>query len=785
MTLRLFPLTLFQLFCISFFAFSQKGILTGKITDAKTKEELVGVTISPEQSTGTLSDVNGNYTLELDAGNYPVIFSYVGYETQQKEISIEENQTITLNIQLSQNVKELNLVVVSASKYEKKITDETVSMEVLKPSFIANTNPIGMDDAIKQVPGVTMIDNQVNIRGGSGFSYGAGTRVLILVDDIPQLTADANDVKWEFLPIENINQVEVIKGASSVLYGSSALNGVINIRTNYPTSTPVTHINAYQGYFLNPERKEMIWWGNRQPHFGGGNFFHSRKFGQFDLVVGGNLYNESSYHEGEYTQRARMNVNTRYRFKHIDGLSAGVNANYMYFQSGTYFLWADDTTGAYRAFGGLDTPATTVAEGKNTRFNVDPFINYFSKNGDEHSLKMRYFYTRNNNNSNKSSTAKLYYGEYQYRKQFKFDLSWIAGITASYSDVVAVLYNNHHADNLAAFTQFDKRFGKLTVVAGVRYETFTVDTATGNSKPVFRAGLNFQLTKNTFLRASFGQGYRFPSIAEKYISTSVSVLKIFPNPEVQAESGWSTEVGVKRAFRAGNWLGYLDLAAFMQRYKDLIEFSFGYYSPNPIPGQFDLTYLGFKSINIENARVSGAEFSVIGEGRIGNVKTNLLAGITFINPINLHQKDFVDSLLANDNSLSSSQKDSLKTTEILNYRFQTTAKFNLDQSYKKFSWGVNMQYNSVMVNVDPFFLGTDPLIIYLYLKPHEFIPGVKEYRDAHNHGDYVIDLRFSYDLSDKVRFSFITKNILNREYSVRPALVEAPRSVQAEVSVRW
>lgn len=791
MTGKISSLLLFQIFFLPAVTFCQKGILSGNISDSKTNEELAGVTVSAGDNTGTVSDEHGNYQLELTAGKFTLEFSYLGYEKQQKTISIKEGETQILNVRLARAVNELNLVVVSASKYEKKITEETVSMEVLKPSFIASMNPIGMDAAIAQVPGVTVIDNQANIRGGSGFSYGAGSRVLVLVDDIPQLTADANDVKWEFLPIENINQVEVIKGASSVLYGSSALNGVINIRTNYPTAIPQTHINAYQGYFLNPIRKEIIWWGTRQPYFGGGNFFHSRKFGQFDLVIGGNLYDESSFREGEYTQRARMNVNTRYRFKHIDGLSAGVNANYMYYQSGTYFFWADDTTGAYRALGGVDTPGTTVSQGKNTRFNVDPFINYFSKNGDEQSLKLRYFFTRNNNNTNQGSNAKLYYGEYRYRKRFskgilgaKGDMNWVAGVTASYSDVSAQLYGIHHADNLAAFTQLDKKFGKLILVAGLRFETFKVDTATGNSRPVFRAGLNYQLTGSTFLRASFGQGYRFPSIAEKYVSTSVNVLHIFPNPGVQPESGWSTELGVKQAFSISNWRGYLDLAGFMQRYKELIEFSFGYYHPNPVPGQFDLNYLGFKSVNIEDARISGVEFSVIGEGSIGQVKTNLLAGITYISPINLHQKDFVDSLLANDNQFTSPQIDSLKTTEILNYRFKTTAKFNLDQSYKKFSWGLNMQYYSFMVNVDPFFLGTDPLIIYLFGEPKEFIPGVKEYREAHHHGDYVVDLRLSYDLNEKIRVSFIAKNIFNREYTIRPAMLEAPRNVQAELSVR-
>ncbi|MCY7411352.1 MAG: TonB-dependent receptor [Chitinophagales bacterium] len=738
-----------------------------------------------ECSTGTVTDENGNYQLKLAAGNYIISYSYIGFMNQTKNISLKENETLIVNLQLHSTANELNLIVVSASRYEKNITEETVSMEVLKPDFIKNVNAIGMNDVMKQVPGVTLIDNQANIRGGSGFSYGAGSRVLMLVDDIPQVTADANDIKWEFIPVENLNQVEVIKGASSVLYGSSALNGVINARTNYPTSVPQTQINFYNGYFLNPKRDQIIWWGNQQPNFAGGNFMHSKKIGQFDLVLGGNLYNEKSFHEGEYTQRGRINANTRYRFKNINGLSAGINTNYMYYQSGTYFLWADDTTGAYRPLGGLDTASTTISEGKNTRWNVDPFVNYFSKHGDHHSLKLRYFYTRNNNNTNQGSIAKLYYGEYQYQKQFHFGMNLIAGISANYSDVNAELYSDHRANNLAAFTQADKKFGKLSVVAGVRYETFSVDTANGTSKPVVRAGINYPVTKNTFLRASFGQGYRFPSIAEKYVSTSISLLKVFPNPEVQPEYGWTAEVGVKQAFKISNWRGYVDVAAFMQRYNDLIEFSFGYYDPNPIPDFININYLGFKSINIDNARITGAELSIIREGNIGKLKLNMLAGLTLINPINIDQKNFVDSVLASTDGLSQHEIDSLNQTKILNYRFETTAKISLDMAYKKFSCGINFQYNSFMKNVDLFFLGTDPLLIYIYGKPTEFIPGVAEYRALHDKGDFTFDLRLSYDLSEKVRFSFITKNLFNREYMVRPALLEAPRSVQAMLSVRW
>ena len=65
-----------------------------------------------------------------------------------------------------------------------------------------------------------MVSSQPNIRGGSGWSYGAGSRVLLLVDDIPALQADAGLAQWDDIPVENIAQIEVVKGAASALYGS-------------------------------------------------------------------------------------------------------------------------------------------------------------------------------------------------------------------------------------------------------------------------------------------------------------------------------------------------------------------------------------------------------------------------------------------------------------------------------------------------------------------------------------------------------------------------------------
>ena len=123
---------------------------------------------------------------------------------------------------------------------------------------------------------------------------------------------------------------------------------------------------------------------------------------------------------------------------------------------------------------------------------------------------------------------------------------------------------------------------------GARYERFSLNTSesyvidgdTINSfvaaKPVFRAGINYQLAKGTFLRSSWGQGYRFPSIAELFIETEVaSGIYVFQNPNLKPEEGWSSEVAIKQVFMFGKWKGYIDVAAFIMEYKNMMEFSFG------------------------------------------------------------------------------------------------------------------------------------------------------------------------------------------------------------------
>ncbi len=141
--------------------------------------------------------------------------------------------------------------------------------------------------------------------------------------------------------------------------------------------------------------------------------------------------------------------------------------------------------------------------------------------------------------------------------------------------------------------------GRLRITLGARYEMYRVNRATDDSRPLIRAGINYQVSSATFLRASFGQGYRYPSIAEKYAATQVGALRIFPNPDLKAEKGWNAEAGIKQGFHYGGLNGYADIAAFITRYRDMIEFTFGQYYPDTLVNPTLLDFFTYTALKLK------------------------------------------------------------------------------------------------------------------------------------------------------------------------------------------
>lgn len=709
-----------------------------------------GVTIYSSENNAVNTDENGHYDLKLDAGTHVIKIRFIGYKEILETVSVVAGDTKRLDFVIENQSTELGTVVVSAGKFEQKLAEVTVSMDVITTVNIERMADNTVESILQQVSGISMLDGQANIRGGSGFSYGAGSRVLVLVDDMPMLSADANDAKWSFLPIENLQQIEIIKGASSALYGSAAMNGVINFRTGYAKSEPITRFTHTSGIYDAPARSEIKWWNKSAQLMSSGNFFHAQKFGQFDLVLGGHYLMDDGYRKGETETRARANVNARYRFKKAEGLSTGINANYMETFGGLFIIWNDDSTGTYIPSGGVDDTNSTLSNYHTIRYNVDPFVTYATKSGFTAKARTRFFKTDNHNDSEQEAFAELYYGELQLQQRIeKWNFTVTAGATATNGWVGSDLYGSRKDYNKAVFLQADKKFwNRLSLSAGGRWEEFRFRDDKPESKPVFRAGANMRVFKATYFRGSFGQGYRFPSIAEKFTKTHVGNIVIYPNDSVTSETGWAAEIGLRQEFKFRNAVeGYIDAAVFRNRYTNMLEFAFGSYG-DPLK---DPSYgLGFKSVNIGNTQIDGIEFELgIKINITKNLNLQLGGGYTYIEPI---MTDF-DTLKAQTGTVP---------FNILKYRSRNLFKGNGQIEYKNVAFAMTSRYNSFMQNIDVVF--------------NELLPGVKRYRTEHDNGDWVYDARLSYKLNKNINVAFIARNLFNHEYADRPADVGPPRT---------
>lgn len=772
------------------------GILKGLVLDASTNEPIPGANIYSARDNlhGVTSDMDGNYALTLSVGTHTIICSFISLKTDTFEVVIDSLSNTKHDVLLKPGITQLQTMVVSAGRYEQKLEEITVSMEVIKPTLIENKNSTNITEVLDQTPGLNILDGEPQIRGGSGFNFGIGSRVAILIDGLPATGGDGGRPEWNFIPVENIEQIEVIKGASSVTYGSSALSGSINIRTAYPKDKPETKVTIYSGVYDSPSVDSAKWWDGTA-NFSGASFLHSQKFGQLDFVIGGmDIYDhgfigpsspssglgvvkDTTVGENDVAEKTRrFNFNLRYRPKNLEQLNFGVNGNLMHSSNNFSLIWDNDSSGIYRAF------PFTITLRKQTLLYVDPFVNYFSKKGFKHSLRSRYFYTKNEVEGNPSNESDMIYTEYQITKGIESlnGLNVTGGVImnqvfSSTGVSTDSIMNQNQLRNMATYVQLDKKMWEiLNVSLGFRYERFELNEDKPVGKPIVRSGVNWKIAKASYLRYSFGQGYRFPSITEKYIETKLVVMPVFANPDLQPESSWNTEIGFKQGFKKNKFRGSIDVAAFWQEYANTIEFTFGIWDKRIDPAGNEELVIGFKYINTGDTRVSGFEASLVGEGEISkNFRIDILGGYTYVLPQAVNP-DEVFAIDSNQNDMSYILSSTDSTNNVLKYRFQHIAKVDLQLTYKAFSIGGSWRYYSNMQNIDEVFHLLEP----------QMNSGIIEYREEHNTGTHIFDTRVGVNVTKNFKIGFVVNNAANLSYALRPLKIESPRTFAIQLSFK-
>jgi len=696
---------LLLLFC-SIKSYAQTNSIKGKVISDKAQPVIGANVILVGTTIGDAANEKGIFEIKnVQYGIYELEISAIGYEKRKVSNFRVNESTKPLTVVLKETAFETEQVVVSASKFEQRVEDLTVSTTIIKPDYINRRNFLTFDDVLRYIPGVQMNLEQVSIRGSSGYSKGVGARVLVAINGIPLYAGDNGDVVWELIPLSDIERVEVIKGPASSLYGSSAIGGVINIITKSTSKSSLFYFKSYIGTFDKPKHTEWRW-DDSYRTFYGAELNHSNSIEDFSYTLSLKKFDNMSYRQNDYSKRYLAHLKLHYNFTPENYLM--FFSNYLYSNRGNFLYWKnsqkalvpkDEETGNYvksnRIFNGL-----IYHHEFNREFSGELKTSYYRTQFDGYGIE------------HTTSIASLFRAEFitNYIISNKFTLT--SGVEASYADVKSNIFTNPEFFGSGAYIQSEfKGVKDLIVTTGFRYDYIKLDTTAGKNAFTPRLGLNYKYSDYLIFRASLGTGFRAPTPAEVFTTAGVGGgVDVKQNPNLTSESSIAFEIGTQ--YKPCENL-FFDFAFYQTDFNNFIE-------PN-LTKDGDIQF-----INLSKARIQG--FEAITDWSILENELKLIFGYNY--------------MWARD----------IAKNRAMKYRPRNIVYAQLKYSPTPFDFGIDFRYLSKVEEID-FALVEPPLA--LVVDGEKRVP------------IFVTDLSASYSFligSAPIRLNLNTKNIFNYYY---------------------
>lgn len=645
--------TLIIFLVLSSCLFGQNGKIIGLVLDSESQPIMGANVIVKNTLLGTSTDAKGKFTIsKIPSGNYSIIVSAIGYEKNISDTIKIDNNLIELSFQLIRTTYNFNQLVVTANKFSQEINEVAASTVVIDQEVFSKRNFQKVDDALRYVPGIVMTSDQISIRGSSGYSRGAGTRVLVAIDGIPIYAPESGDIIWELVPITEIGSIEIIKGSASSLYGSSAIGGVVNIISKEISSNPVTFIKFQGGLYATPSHNQWKW-TDRTLSFNSQTISHTRAFGNLRLAVSLTRFEDYSYRQNDFQLRYAGFLKAKYQFSKSTTLS--LLATGYTRDKETFNYWRNIENA-------LSPPQSDIGSSTNSDRTILglTFDHIFSNNFSLSVIPSTYIsYWKDDSESRNRSDSKIYRTELRTNYKYSDLLSFISGAELQYTTVNSNIFGVRDAKGLGLYTQTDyKPFDKLNFSMGLRYDMINLADLESNQSLSPKLGINYRLDIKTFIRGRISKGFRAPTLAEGFTSTTTNGLTIKPNPNIKSETSYSFEIGINHIF---NDKVSIDFSLFNNEYSDMIE-----------PGIDPTDSQAFFN-NVTRARIQGIETS-----STINIFPNLEANIGYT---------FLWARNTEDNTA-------------LNYRPKHTVITGIEFDNNIFQLGANFRYLSKVENID-------------------------------------------------------------------------------------
>lgn len=558
-------------------------IFTGKVVD-ETDAPLAGAIVRVATGKKTVvCDAAGNFRLELPRqSKAEVMVSYVGYTPNRCIINSGKSGNGNL-IRMVADDTALGEVVITATRTPKALKDVPVVTRVISADEIAKTDATNIQDLLtEEIPGLEFgyAMSQETSLNMSGFG---GNAILFLVDGERLAGETMDNVDYNRLNLDNVGQVEIVKGASSALYGANAVGGVINLITK-EIKEP-WHVNVNSRY--RNAGKEWRTGGDLNFNSNKWNSNTSVQYSTMETIHLTDAFDTASKIHDIFGGRT-LNLKERLTYRVNDKVRVIARGGYFSRVSNraNYDDHYRDYTGGLR--GVWDIDATQ---------NVELSYSY-----DQYD-KSRYVDDIRTHDHDYSNRQHIIHGLYT-KFWGKNGLTAGADYMYDYLTTYQFVDNDRHAQTTVdAFVQFDYNpLSWLNIIASMRDDYFS---ESDNNAVTSRVAAMFKL-KPLSIRASYSGGFRAPTLKEMYMSFDMAGIQmIYGNPDLKPERSHNFNVALER-------IGQLRGGLMSGSYSVTLSGYYNYYDSRITTADFPATddrEEGAIYCNEDGVKVMGIDFN--------------------------------------------------------------------------------------------------------------------------------------------------------------------------------
>ncbi len=517
------------------------------------------------------TDENGNVTVIPEQYPFSIEVSVLGFESAQKTFQAKPVNT-NITIYLAKKFSALNEVVVTGLNTPQKQKDALSLYKVITKEQIQAQGAVTLNEVMKNQLNVR-VDND-NILGSSMRMQGlSGDKVKILIDGLPINGREGGNINLSQINMNNVDRIEIIQGPMSVVYGTDALGGIINIITK--TETKPFSVNA-GGYYESIGRytfdaavTKRINKRNQLTIGGGRNAFLGWKpIEQYKTYSGDTLQYARSYLFKPNTQYLG---NLAYSYVAPSGFNMHLASDYMHEEvvnKGNLETWNPFGAYAYDEFYNTDRSMNRLSLGgklgkKGTWQSQNGFMMYHRTRTSYKKDMVNLIQELNQRaGSQDTSTFNDIYARGSYNNNLnRFEYTVGYDVSLQFARSQKISGNDKTIEDYAAYTNlsYEVLKNKLKVQGGLRGSFNSLY----NPPVIPSVNLLYTPVKKLQVRASYAEGYRAPSLKEMYLSFIDLNHYIIGNENLAAESSRHVQLSASyQAYEKGDNYMQLILTGF-------------------------------------------------------------------------------------------------------------------------------------------------------------------------------------------------------------------------------